>query len=681
MAKKVIQVVYQVNNKDLITTKKELDGIEKEAKQADDAVKKFGVDAQKAGNQAAGSFNNLNNITKAIGWAAIGTAVVGLSKKILDLGIKQEQLNISFEVFLGSAEKAKVLLSQLNKFALVTPFTPDQVNKAAQSLLAFGVKGEEIIPTLKMLGDVSSGTGKDLSEMAIIFGQIRSTGRLMGQDLLQLINAGFNPLQVISEKTGQSVGKLKKDMEAGLITFDMVSDAFKSATSEGGLFFNLMEKQSQSVGGLLSTVSGNIDEILKNIFSASSGPVKAFTQQLVELSENFLRLSETGEQTADRLRTENIASIIEGFQAFAKAYDNINEAAEVNNKLLAEEEKRLKARNDAIYDGAKATDGEYAANFKRIDQIKLEIEEIKKYTDTINAKELTDAEAAKIKRLEAEAIATEKLLKLKLKKHEVDVVERAEAEESGINSIDALFGDSLGADTKAVAERLFGNYEENLRVANEQQEVLDENNKEIEQKQKDHQRNIDNIRKQSFDYGINLLHRFLSGSEEMTEKQKKETRRQILIDGALNAVKALGLPPIPGANFPAAATALGQAFFMAGLVGSFKDGVIDLQGPGTGTSDSINARLSKGESVITADATSNSMNLLKAINDRKIDDRILSNLRVTSSGIMANLNDERIVRAIEKNSANGLSRDGYTLMETQKMNDSFKRRIRSKIIN
>src|SRR5688572_17019875 len=181
-------------NKSMAESSKSLDKFGKEAKSA-----------QKSANDFGKGVTGLAGPLKLIAGLGIGAGLISLGKTIFDLGVKQEQLNIAFSTFLGSATKAKSLISDLNEFAIVTPFTPDQVNSAAKALLAFGVTGEEIIPTLKQLGDVSAGTGKDLTEMAIIFGQIRSTGRLMGQDLLQLINAGFNPLQVISEKTGKSV--------------------------------------------------------------------------------------------------------------------------------------------------------------------------------------------------------------------------------------------------------------------------------------------------------------------------------------------------------------------------------------------------------------------------------------------------------------------------------------------
>jgi tape measure domain-containing protein len=189
----------------------------------------------------------------------------GMKKKLAIAAGKFEQLNIAFETFLGSKEKATALINELDRFAAKTPFLTDQVNSAAKALLAFGFEAEEIVPTMKMLGDISAGTGKDLKELGIIFGQIKGAGRLMGQDLLQLINAGFNPLQIISEKTGKSMATLKDEMSKGLISFEMVTQAFKDATSEGGRFFNLTEKQSKSFLGVVSTLQSNIQILTRRL--------------------------------------------------------------------------------------------------------------------------------------------------------------------------------------------------------------------------------------------------------------------------------------------------------------------------------------------------------------------------------------------------------------------------------
>jgi uncharacterized protein YkvS len=90
----------------------------------------------------------------------------------------------------------------------------------------------------------------------------------MGQDLLQMINAGFNPLVIIAEKTGKSMAQLKDEMSKGMISVDMVTDAFKSATSAGGLFYKSMETQSKTFYGRLSTLKDNFTLFLSKLGDA-----------------------------------------------------------------------------------------------------------------------------------------------------------------------------------------------------------------------------------------------------------------------------------------------------------------------------------------------------------------------------------------------------------------------------
>lgn len=174
------------------------------------------------------------------------------------LGMDMEQTRAKFEVMLGSLEKGNAMIAKLNEFANKTPFENADLIKNSETMLAFGINSEKILPTLKSLGDVAMGDKNKLSGLTLAYSQAASTGRLMGQDLLQMINQGFNPLLIISQKTGKSMAELKKEMEAGRISFDMVEDAFRTATSEGGQFYGMMDKMSEKASGKWSNFMGNL---------------------------------------------------------------------------------------------------------------------------------------------------------------------------------------------------------------------------------------------------------------------------------------------------------------------------------------------------------------------------------------------------------------------------------------
>jgi tape measure domain-containing protein len=236
--------------------------VEEVMKKMQAAIESMGGTVQRTTDKVNNSFHKMNaDVNKSVSGmgSTIKNFIGGLValesvKSFLKLGNDAQQTAISFEVFLGSAQKANDMVGKLRNFAKVTPFESTDVNDAAKMLLNFGTAAEDILPTLQMLGDASGGNAQRFQGMTYAFAQVQSTGRLMGQDLLQLINAGFNPLQEISKRTGVAMKDLKATMEKGGISAKMVTEAFKSATGQGGTFYKMMDKQSQSVGGRWATV-------------------------------------------------------------------------------------------------------------------------------------------------------------------------------------------------------------------------------------------------------------------------------------------------------------------------------------------------------------------------------------------------------------------------------------------
>lgn len=192
---------------------------------------------------------------------------------IAKLGMDMETTRLKFETLTGSAEAGNKMISNLDNFANRTPFDNADLRQNAELLLNFGIAGNKVLPTLKMLGDVSGGNKEKLNSLTLAFAQVTSTGKLMGQDLLQMINAGFNPLQIISEKTGRSMASLKDDMSKGKIGADMVEEAFRIATSEGGRFYGMMDKISGSAGGKLSTMLGTLRSKVASWSESSLTPI------------------------------------------------------------------------------------------------------------------------------------------------------------------------------------------------------------------------------------------------------------------------------------------------------------------------------------------------------------------------------------------------------------------------
>lgn len=232
-----------------------------------------------------GSLGSLKGLTvaTAAGFAAMKLKDYG--QYALQTSAAFEQLAISFRVMTGSAQTGQELTDAIIKLGAETPMTAQQLSKAAQLLLSFGESAENIIPDLKLLGDITGGEVNRFNMLALAFAQVGANGKLMGQDLLQMVNAGFNPLQIMSQTTGKSMGELRKEMEEGRISFQMVAQAMKDAASEGGRYFGLMEQQSQSLNGRLSTLGDTWEQVAKSIGDVFAPAAKTAVNALIAIGE------------------------------------------------------------------------------------------------------------------------------------------------------------------------------------------------------------------------------------------------------------------------------------------------------------------------------------------------------------------------------------------------------------
>lgn len=234
---------------------------------------------------------NIDTMLKKVGTAAAGLftikSAVNFAKQIASVREEVQALEISFSTLLGSSERSAKLLNELKEFAVSTPLQLNDLAKSAQTLLSFNVEAEKIMPTLKAIGDISMGAADKLQSLTLAFSQMSSTGKLMGQDLLQMINAGFNPLTEISRQTGKSVSELKEEMSKGAISAQMVSDAFISATSEGGKFYNMLAQQSNSLQGAFSNLQGALQDMMNGIGESIQEPLTNTIGSLTKLVQNY----------------------------------------------------------------------------------------------------------------------------------------------------------------------------------------------------------------------------------------------------------------------------------------------------------------------------------------------------------------------------------------------------------
>jgi tape measure domain-containing protein len=233
-----------------------------------------------------GGLGKMAGIAGIVGLLAGGAA---LGKSSISSAMEFGMTKKSFSVLTGSKERGEGLANNLNKLQQDTVLGPE-VFKSAQTMMSFGIKDSKVVDNIKMLGDVSMGNSEKMSSLTLAFSQMSAAGKLTGQDLLQFINAGFNPLQEISKKTGISIGDLKKKMEDGAISSGMVENAFKSATSEGGLFYNMLNQIADTPAGKMQKLQGQFESLKVRLGDA----LMPIAERFLDLADRVMPYLETG---------------------------------------------------------------------------------------------------------------------------------------------------------------------------------------------------------------------------------------------------------------------------------------------------------------------------------------------------------------------------------------------------
>ena len=201
-----------------------------------------------------------------------------------------QQLEISFGTMLKSKEKANALMAQMTELAAKTPFGLQEVSEGAKRLLAIQVPAEEVTETLRRMGDVAAGLGVPMGQLIHVYGQVKAQGKLVTNDLYQFMNAGIPIIAELSKVVGKSETEIKEMVSAGKIGFPEIQAVIKNMTNEGGLFFNLMAEQSKSLGGQISNLQDNFDQMLNEIGKASEGAVSGAISSVSFLVENYQTL-------------------------------------------------------------------------------------------------------------------------------------------------------------------------------------------------------------------------------------------------------------------------------------------------------------------------------------------------------------------------------------------------------
>lgn len=273
--------------------------IKKEAKVAEAAVvsaaKKADTEAEKAAKNieknAKKSFDNAANsatdMSRKIVNAFKAVALGYTGKKLIDYFIgsnsEMEQYLTSFEVLLGSASNAKKLMDDLTQFANVTPLELTDVTKSAQMLMNYGVAADDVISKLTQLGDLSGGNAVKLDRISLAYGQMLAKGKVTGEELRQMTEAGVPLLQALADSIGVSTAELQKMISAGRVGIPELNGAIANLTTGTGKFAGMMEKQAQTMTGMLSTLKDSLTQFGRDAGEKAFDEVKGSLKDLMDM--------------------------------------------------------------------------------------------------------------------------------------------------------------------------------------------------------------------------------------------------------------------------------------------------------------------------------------------------------------------------------------------------------------
>ena len=216
--------------------------------------------------------------------AALTLPLVGAGVAALKSAAEFESLQQSMNILNGSIEEGARNFERLKKFSAKTPFQLNDLASAQNMLQGFGLSADNAFNSLSMIGDISAVTGGSINGIGIAFGQAAAEGRLMTRDIRQLINQGVPAINLLADTMGVAKSEVLELASEGKISFEILQQTFKDATSEGGLFADGMEKQSKTLSGVWSTFKDNVSIALAEMGQslAENLDIKELTRRVTD---------------------------------------------------------------------------------------------------------------------------------------------------------------------------------------------------------------------------------------------------------------------------------------------------------------------------------------------------------------------------------------------------------------
>ena len=302
--------------------------LEKQLKLQQDISKALGNQVNNT-NIATSSMSSLGDAARKLRQIS-GTifsirALMGYGNQLLKIRGEFEMQHRSLQVLLQDVDKANELWDKTIALAVKSPFRVKELVTYTKQLAAYRVESEKLYDTTRMLADVSAGLGIDMNRLILAFGQVKAANFLRGTELRQFSEAGVNMLEELSKRFTKlegravSVGDVFERVSKRMVKFSDVEAVFQTITSEGGVFYQMQEKQSETLKGMIMNLKDSVDLMFNEIGIASDGLLKGAVRLVKELVDNWRKfvpvITAAGTAFLAGFSVKTIASIGRAFKA------------------------------------------------------------------------------------------------------------------------------------------------------------------------------------------------------------------------------------------------------------------------------------------------------------------------------------------------------------------------------
>ncbi len=256
-------------------------------RKASDSIKTTKREMQRTGNATDDLSRKFRNLGGIIATAFAVNQIAQFTRSVVDARAQVEMTTVAFKQMLGSQEKANKVLKDLEKFGAKTPFNIEEVERSAQALLTAGLSADDLMGTLTALGNAAAGTNTNFQELTEVYSIFKVQNKIMSQDIRQLTARGIPILDILAEKFGTTADGVFELASAGQISFPDIEQAFMDMSDTGGIFFNLMDEQSKTLGGQISNLEDSFIMFKRELGERLAPVISDLVQRMRRFVENL----------------------------------------------------------------------------------------------------------------------------------------------------------------------------------------------------------------------------------------------------------------------------------------------------------------------------------------------------------------------------------------------------------